>query len=233
MGIGRAVATACAGQGAEVIIADNDREAGEKAAAGIREKGAKALAIEMDVSEYSAVERAAQALKDRGVRADVLVNNAAVWNIAPFIETVPDDWRRELAVSLFGVLNCCRVFLPAMIERGSGVIINIASDAGRIGEPSWSVYSAAKGGVIAFTKALAKEAGKSGIRVNAVSPGITRTEKVRAFITNQEKMVRSYPLGRLGEPEDIAGAVVFLASDEASFVTGQVLSVSGGYSMAG
>jgi 2-hydroxycyclohexanecarboxyl-CoA dehydrogenase len=235
MGIGKAIALATSQEGARVIIADIDEEKSEETASLIRDRGGEADAIMADVADYRAVENAAALLRQKGITPDVLVNNAAVFTIKPFLETGPDDWDRDLDVCLKSVLNCCRAFLPAMIERGSGSIVNIASDAGRVGEKSWSVYSAAKGGVIAFTKSLAQEVGPQGIRVNAVSPGTTMTEKVKAFIPADrlEKMKKAYPLGRLAEPEDIAKAVVFLASDRASFITGQVISVSGGYSMAG
>jgi len=140
----------------------------------------------------------------------------------------------EMAVTLFGVFNCARVFLPEMIARGSGAIVNIASDAGRVGEAQWAVYSSAKGGVISFTRSLAKEVGKNGIRVNAVSPAMTMTEKIQAFVGDKlPKILKSYPMGRLAEPSEIAEAVVFLASERASYITGQTLSVNGGYSMVG
>ena len=232
MGIGKAIALAAAREGAQLILADLDL-AGAKAAAGlIAEPGGPAQAVQVDVADYAAVQRVAAELQGRGLVPDALVNNAATWTIKPFLETEPPDWHRDLQAALVGTLACCRAFLPAFIARGSGAVVNIASDAGRVGEPGWAVYSAAKGGVIAFTKALAKEVGRHGVRVNAVSPGLTRTEKVKTWIPNPEKLAKPYPLGRLGEPEDVAAAVVFLVSDQASFITGQVLSVNGGYCMA-
>lgn len=233
IGIGKAIGWAAAGEGAEVLIVDLDGAGARTAIQEIERAGGKAAAFAADVSDYAEVMRLAAELQSRALAPDVLVNNAATWIVKPFLETTPADWEKDLQVTLLGTLTCCRVFLPEMAARGAGAIVNIASDAGRVGEPSWSVYSAAKAGVIAFTKALAQEVGRSGVRVNAVSPGLTRTEKVRAFIPDPEKMARRYPLGRLGEPEDVAQAVVFLASDRAAFITGQVLSVSGGYSMVG
>ena len=233
MGIGKAIALAAAREGAFVIAADLEASSAESTVQLIGLAGGEALAL--DVSDFAGVEKAAAALGAHERRPDVLVNNAATWTIKPFLETGPADWERDLKVTLLGTLICCRVFLPRMIERGHGSIVNIASDAARVGETGWAVYSAAKGGVISFTKSLAREVGKSGIRVNAVSPGTTRTEKVKAFLPeeNQSKAARMYPLGRLAEPEEVAQAVVFLASERASFITGQVLSVSGGYTMAG
>jgi len=233
MGIGKAIAKEAALEGATVVIADVDMEGAEATAAGIRESGGTARAFTTDVSDFASVERLASALSDDGLSPHALVNNAATWTIKPFLQTTPEDWKSDLSVSLMGTLNMCRIFVPGMIERGGGSIVNIASDAARVGERYWSVYSAAKGGVVSFTKSLALEHGKDGIRVNAISPGLTRTEKVKAFVTNQEKVAKRYPLKRLAEPEDIARAVVFLSSDQASFITGQVLSVNGGYSMAG
>jgi 2-hydroxycyclohexanecarboxyl-CoA dehydrogenase len=234
MGIGKAVALAAAREGAGVIIADVDESGAKATARLIEDNGGSAMAVNLEVSDYAAFERAAADLKDKGIIPDVLVNNAAIFTIKPFLETGPDDWQKDINVILVGTLNCCRVFLPDMVARGAGSIVNIASDAARVGEKRWSVYSAAKGGVISFAKSLAREVGPSGVRVNVVSPGTTSTEKVKAFIPRErrEKMIKAYPLGRLAEPEDIAQAVVFLASDRASFITGQVMSVSGGYSMA-
>ena len=233
MGIGKAIAKEAAQAGALVVIADVDKNGAQTTADEIQESRGSARVFETDVSDFSSVGELASFLSGQGLAPDALVNNAATWTIKPFLETTPDDWQNDLAVTLLGTLNMCRVFVPVMIEKGGGSIINIASDAARIGERYWSVYSAAKGGVISFTKSLALEHGKDGIRVNAISPGLTRTEKVKAFVDNQEKMAGHYPLKRLAEPEDIARAVVFLASDQASFITGQVLSVNGGYSMVG
>jgi len=233
LGIGKAIGLAAAGEGAEVIIVDLDGAGARTAIQEIEQAGGKAAAFAADISDYTAVQRLATELQIQALAPDVLVNNAATWIVKPFLETTPADWQKDLQVTLLGTLTCCRAFLPEMAARGSGAIVNIASDAGRVGQPSWSVYSAAKAGVIAFTKALAKEVGRRGIRVNAVSPGLTRTEKVKTFFPEPAKMVRHYPLGRLGEPEDVAAAVIFLASDRAAFITGQVLSVSGGYSMVG
>jgi len=233
IGIGKAIALAAAREGAQVIVVDLDEAGAQAAVKQIEPAGGKGAAFAKDISDYAAVESLASELRGRALLPDILVNNAATWIVKPFLETGPADWQQGLRVTLLGTLTCCRVFLPEMVARGSGAIVNIASDAGRVGEPSWSVYSAAKGGVIAFTKALAKEVGPRGIRVNAVSPGLTRTEKVKAFLPDPAPMVKRYPLGRLGEPEDVAQAVVFLASDRAAFITGQVLSVSGGYSMVG
>ncbi len=234
LGIGKTIALTAAREGAFVIAADIDSASAESTARVIALSGGEALAMGLDVSDYAAVEQAAKSLSGHERLPDVLVNNAATWTIKPFLETVPADWERDLKVALIGTLVCCRVFLPFMVERGRGSIVNIGSDAARVGEAGWAVYSSAKGAVISFTKSLAREVGRSGVRVNAVCPGTTRTEKVKAFLPeeNQAKAARMYPLGRLAEPEEVAEAVVFLASERASFITGQVVSVSGGYTMA-
>jgi len=166
---------------------------------------------------------------------DILVNNAGIEKIEPFLESAEETWDRILAVNLQGVFNCCHVIVPGMIERGRGNVVNIGSDAGKVGSSGEALYSATKGGVIAFTKTLAREVARHGITVNCVCPGPTDTALLDQVAQASQKLydslAKAIPLRRLGQPEDVAGAVAFLASDEASFITGQALSVSGGLTM--
>ncbi len=167
---------------------------------------------------------------------DVLVNNAGVDVIKPFVESTADEWERIIAVNLMGTFHCCQSALAGMIERGSGAIVNFASDAGRVGSSGEAVYSATKGGVIAFTKTLARETARHGIRVNCISPGPTDTALLAQVADADPKLrdalARSIPMRRVAEPDDIAPAVVFLAGDGARYITGQTVSVSGGLTMS-
>ena len=187
----------------------------------------------VNVDDYDAVSAMVEeALKTMG-KIDILVNNAAVFAYRKFAETGPADWSAEVNVDFLGVVNCCRAVIPHMTDRKSGKIINMASDAGKVGEYGMSLYSGVKAGVIGFSKAIAKELGRYGITVNCVSPGFTKTEKMAAQLDpeTEKKMLKSYPLGRLGHPQDQANAVLFFASHLSDYITGQALSVSGGYSM--
>lgn len=229
-GIGREIAALLREEGADVAIADFDREVGAQAAA---ELGVRA--VTMDVTDRAIVEDAVAHVLDELGGIDILINNAGGQSAGvPFLEMTPEQCEAEVNRTFYGVLNCCRSILPHMVEQGYGRIVNLGSDAARIGEPRMSVYAGAKSGIIGFSKSLAKEVGGSGITVNVVCPGTTKTRAATRITESPEalaKVVRRYPLGRLGEPRDIANAVVFLASDAASWITGQTLSVSGGYSM--
>lgn len=223
-GIGAAIAEALAGAGAAVVIADIDTRDVEALAARIG-----ASAVTLDVTEVDAV---ARAVGETGP-FDILVNNAGVDQHAFFTDTTPADWRRLLAVNLEAVLACTHAALPAMQAAGYGRIVNIVSEAGRLGSRGGSVYAAAKGGVIAFTKSIARENARYGITANAIAPGPIRTPLVdKAVAEGGEKLLRAMEgstlFKRLGEPHEVAVAALFLASDEASFVTGEVLGVSGG-----
>ncbi|MFQ5458887.1 MAG: SDR family NAD(P)-dependent oxidoreductase [Myxococcota bacterium] len=232
-GIGRATAALLAGEGARVVLIDRDGDAAMRAAKAI---GGEASGVALDVTRFDAVESAFGAIRDRCGRIDCLVNAAGVLVGGNFVESSPEGWRREIDVCLFGVLNCCRVAVPVMAAQKEGTkggrIVNIASDAAKVGEKMMASYAAAKGAVVAFSKSIAKEHGRDAVNVNVVCPGTTRTA-MTAFLTPEleAKWVRSYPLRRLGEPEDIASMIVFLLSDRASWVTGQAISVNGGYSM--
>lgn len=233
-GIGRACATRLAQAGAEVVVADVRPEAAAGVAAQIVAEAGHASAVGLDVTDWPQAVAVAAAQEEAG-GLDVLVNCAATWKIGRFVEMEPDEWARDLAVTLGGTLTTTRALLPVMVASGGGAIINISSDSGRVGERNQAVYGAAKAGVIGFTKALAREVGRDGVRVNSVAPGLTRTPASESFVASMDAdaVRRAYPLGRIGEPVDIADAVLFLASDLSSWVTGQVLSVSGGYSMVG
>jgi NAD(P)-dependent dehydrogenase (short-subunit alcohol dehydrogenase family) len=234
-GIGRETAHLMAAAGARVAIADLAGDSARVVAAEIQRAGGQAMGLPADVtSPADAARMVAETLRAFG-RLDILVNNAARWTVKPFKELTPQDYDTDIGIGLVGTLHTTRAVVESLVQQGSGRIINVVSDAGRVGEPFLTVYSAAKAGVIGFTKALAKELGRYNITVNAVAPGTTRTPGARDFIegVGEEKMVKSYPLRRLGEPRDIANAILFFASDLSGYVTGQVLSVSGGYSTAG
>lgn len=230
-GIGREIALTFAREGAAVVVADIDEENGSRVAEEIRGDGGKAIFVKTDVTSYDNVKAMVEKTVSEFGRIDILVNNAAVWNIKLFKDTEPSDWMREISINVVGVLNCIHCVLPYMMEAKGGRIVNIASDAGRIGEPWLATYSGTKGYVISLTKALAKELGRYNITVNCVSPGVTKTPGAMKFIESvgEEKLVKAYPLRRLAEPRDIANAVLFFVLDESNYVTGQVLSVSGGY----
>jgi 2-hydroxycyclohexanecarboxyl-CoA dehydrogenase len=238
-GIGRAIAARLAADGHAVAIGDLRESDMREAAAAIEGAGGRAIAVPLDVTDPasvgSALELAAEALGE----VEILVNNAGWDELRPFIETDEPFWDRVIDVNFKGCLRLTRATLPGMVDSGWGRIVNIGSDAGRVGSSLESVYSGAKGGVIAFTKTIAREVARSGVTANAVCPGPTDTPML-AEITSAgeggakviEAMTRAVPMKRLGRPEDVAAAVAFLASEEAGFITGQTLSVSGGLTMA-
>jgi 2-hydroxycyclohexanecarboxyl-CoA dehydrogenase len=238
-GIGRAIAVKLAGQENAVAVADlREREATETAAA-IEDGGGRALAVPIDVTDSDRVEEAVRLAQAELGPVDILVNNAGWDKYHSFVETDEEFWDRVIEINFKGCLRLTRALLPGMVERGWGRVINIGSDAGRVGSSLEAVYSGAKGGVIAFTKTIAREVARSGVTANAVCPGPTETpmlEEIAAGSENAAKvieaMTRAVPMKRLGQPEDVAAAVAFLASEEAGFITGQTLSVSGGLTMA-
>ncbi len=199
------------------------------------------VAVEVDLTSRASVGAAlAQTIQAQGV-PDIVINNAGIDVIAPFLETDEDDWDRIIAVNLKGLFHVCKAALPMMIERvaageGTATIVNIGSDAGRVGSTGEAVYSATKGGVIAFTKTLAREHARNGVTVNCVCPGPTDTALLDQVAEANQRLydglARAVPLGRIGQPGDIAGVVAFLASPAASYMTGQTLSVSGGLTMS-
>jgi 2-hydroxycyclohexanecarboxyl-CoA dehydrogenase len=235
-GIGRAIALALAREGARVTIADLNAAGARDVAAEIEKAGGAAHAQPLDITDVAAVDAAVDASAARGGGLHVLVNCAGWDRPMPFVETTPEFWDRILAVNLKGPMACTRAALRHMIKQGSGKIVSIASDAGRVGSTGEAVYSAAKGGLIALTKTVAREVARHRINVNCVCPGPSDTplfqqEFAAASPKLAESLKRVIPWGRLGVPDDVAPAVVFLASDEAGFITGQTLSVSGGLTM--
>ncbi|MBI4729965.1 MAG: SDR family oxidoreductase [Acidobacteria bacterium] len=233
-GIGRAVALGFAAQGARVAVADLNAEAAEKVAA--ETPGKTHLAILMDVTDTASVRAGADRALSAFGKIDVLANVAGWDRIMPFVETDEALWDRIIAINLRGVVATCHAVLPHMIERGSGAIVNVASEAGRSGSSGEAVYSAAKGGVISFTKAVAREVARKGIRVNCVTPGLTDTALLQSMIAEGhgkliDAIVRATPIQRLARPEEVAEVVLFAASDRASFITGQTIGVGGGLVM--
>ena len=232
-GIGAAIAQRLATHGATVVVADLDGDAASAAAGTL---DGKAIGVAVDVSSSSSVNTALDDVRASVGAPDILVNNAGIDVIKPFVDSTEEEWDRIIAVNLKGPINCSRAVLDAMIERKYGRIVNIASDAGRVGSSGEAVYSATKGGVIAFTKTLAREMARHGITVNCICPGPTETALLAQVAEYSQKLYdsvsRAIPLGRTAQPDDIAPAVAFLASDDASYITGQTLSVSGGLTMA-
>ncbi len=229
-GIGRGIALALAAAAADVAIFDTNRATAEQVAGEIRGRGRRALALDVDVGDLARVEAATQDVVKTLGRLDILVNNVGWTPNEPFVESAPETWQRIIALNYLGTLNCTRAALAVMIPARRGRVISIASDAARVGTPREAVYAGAKAAVIGFSKALAAEVAKHQITVNVVSPATVDTPLLRGMLTAEqiERREKANPMGRLGRPEDIAGAVAFFASPQASYVTGQVLSVNGG-----
>lgn len=235
-GIGRATATRLNAAGMHVAVADIDTDAAQQTVAGLPEPR-HGRAMHVDVAEPASCAALVDAVEADLGAVSVLVNNAGWDSVGPFVDSTAELWDRLWAINLRGTMACTHAVLPGMIERGDGVIVCVASDAGRVGSSGEVAYSATKGGVIAFVKALAREVARHGIRVNAVAPGPTRTPFLDEFTKGGDTdrildaLVRATPLRRLAEPDDIAGAIAFLASEDAGFMTGQTMSVSGGLTM--
>ncbi len=245
--IGRGISLAFAREQVNLTIADIDEAQARKTAAQAKELGAKTLVVKTDVSNWDQVQAMVQKALDSFGHIDVLVNNVGWTAERLFMEKPRAEWEREIQLNLWGMINCTRAVLDPMVAQKKGAVVSIGSDAGRMGEFREGVYAACKAGVMALTKTLAREVGKHGIRLNVVCPGTTipaEEEEVgetsmwagtfgKGWNTPEmrERIAKVYPLRRIGQPEDVANAVVFLASDAASFITGQTLSVSGGYTM--
>ena len=239
-GIGGATCKRLAQEGAKLAVLDRDLGAAQKTAAQITEAGGTALALACDITQRSEIDAALAQIEAQLGPVDVLVNNAG-WDVfKPFTQTNEQEWERLIAINLTGALHMHHAVLPRMVERRAGRIVNIASDAARVGSSGEAVYAACKGGLVSFSKTIAREHARHGISVNVVCPGPTETALFAGFADaapNPEKLreafVRAIPLGRMGQPQDLAGAIAFFASDDAGFITGQVLSVSGGLTMHG
>jgi 2-hydroxycyclohexanecarboxyl-CoA dehydrogenase len=248
--IGKAIAEGFSAEGANVVVADVDKEQAERVVDALNKSGdGEAMFVEADVTDAAQIEAMAQQTLQRFGQIDILVNNAGWTANDLFLNKPVSDFEREIAINLWGPINCIRAVAPSMIERTYGKIITIGSDAGRVGEYNEAVYSACKGGVISLSKALAREFGKHNLNVNVVCPGLTLPESdddagaeslwhkdshQSQIFRNDEvlaKVVRQYPLRRHGVPKDIVAIVLLLASDKSSYTTGQVVSVSGGYAM--
>jgi 2-hydroxycyclohexanecarboxyl-CoA dehydrogenase len=233
-GIGRAAAHKFAEAGARVVLADIDEENGAKAAAELRGSGFVADYVKVDLTDPASIESFAARVQQRFGAPDVIVNGAGWGKTHPFWEGSPELWTKLIALNFVGPMQLVKAFLPSMIERQSGRIVNIASDAGRVGSLGETVYSGAKGGLIAFTKSLARETARYGITVNCVCPGPTETPLLFAVPDKHlEAFKKAIPMRRFAQPSEVADAILFFAGDGASYVTGQVLSVSGGLTMAG
>jgi NAD(P)-dependent dehydrogenase (short-subunit alcohol dehydrogenase family) len=232
-GIGEAIARTLAQAGAAVAVADVSADGAHRVAKEIEADGGRAVAAVMDLADRASIEAGIA-----GVRAELgaihhLVNSAAVWTIKKFDDHTAADIDRIIGITLVGTIDITQVVLPD-ITANAGTIVMISSDSARTGEAWMSVYAGAKAGILGFAKSVAREVGKSGARVNVVAPGTTNTPGSSGFIEQvggPEKLARAYPLGRIGDPQDIANAVLFLTSPLSSWMTGQVLSVSGGYTM--
>ena len=238
-GIGRAIALRLAAEGCAVGIFDLDESGALRCADEIQARGGHSAVEVVDIADHHAVERAVDSLERARGPVDVLVNNAGWDRAANFLDTEPAFWDRVIRINLYGPLNMHHTVLKRMAARGRGVVVNIASDAGRVGSSGEAVYSACKGGVIALTKTLARELVGKGIRLNTVCPGPTDTAILRSFTEGPDGakildgLRRAIPMKRLGSPEDYPGIVAFLASDDAAYITGQTISVSGGLTMHG
>ena len=239
-GIGAATCLRFAEEGARVVVLDVNESAARDVAAKIGAAQGQATAIAVDLTDYDATVTAVGHIEEEVGPIDVLVNCVG-WDVfTPFLKSGPDFWTKIIDINLRGILNITHPVLTRMAERGSGRIVSLASDAARSGSSGESVYAACKAGIIAFSKTIAREHARQGITANVVCPGVTETAMLEKFMEaagDKEKLrmafTRAVPMGRLGRPEDLPGAILFFASDDAAYVTGQVVSVSGGLTMHG
>ena len=233
-GIGCAIAIELARQGAHVVLNDVDLQSAESVAEEVEQMGRQSLAVRADVSSEEEVDRMVRQAVEHFSRIDILVNNAGIVTTGPVTEITSETWDRTLAVNLKAVFLCSKSVFPVMMGQSDGRIINIASVAGKRGGGLHgnSCYAAAKGGVIAFTKSLAREGGSYNIRVNAITPALIKTDMLESLPQDKlEAILQSLPLRRMGRAEDVAAAVCFLASDASSFMTGEIMDVDGGLMM--
>ncbi|HYC49262.1 MAG TPA: glucose 1-dehydrogenase [Burkholderiales bacterium] len=238
-GIGKAIAERLGTEGCIVGVFDLNAAGAEATAAAIVKAGGKAHAHAVDITDLAQVQAAVKAFEHQAGAIEVLVNNAGWDKAMPFLKSTPELWKKIIDINLYGPINMHYAVLPGMVERKRGRIVSIASDAGRVGSSGESVYSACKGGVIAFTKTVARELARSNIQLNTVCPGPTDTPLLRGVAEGEagqkliDALTRAIPMKRLAQPEDYPGIVAFLASDDAAYITGQTISVSGGLTMHG
>lgn len=234
-GIAQVACGIFAREGGKVMIADINIDGANKVADQLKKEGGEAVAMKVDITSLDEANKLAQATIARYGKIDILANivgGAIPDKVGPFAQSSPEVWRRMFEINLFSAFNCCRAVVNHMIERKSGKIVNVGSVAGIIGQANTADYAATKGGIIAFTKTLAKELAQYGINVNCVSPGTVGTPRVLKFPEESiKRILRGIYLGRLGKPEELAAAIVFLASDEASFCVGSNFIVDGGMSL--
>lgn len=238
-GIGREICLGLARQGRRVAVADLRADEAEKTVGLVTEAGGEALAVAMDVADSDSVAGGLLQVVDEMGRIEILVNCAGWDDLMPFLDTDEEFWDRIIEVNYKGALRTVHGCLPAMIDGGWGRIVNIGSDAGRVGSSLEAVYSGAKGGIIAFTKTIAREVARKGITANTVCPGPTATPLLDEIVSNSDDgdkvigaMARAVPMKRVGQPDEVASAVVYFCSEDAGFISGQTLSVSGGLTMA-
>ncbi|MFZ2469520.1 MAG: SDR family NAD(P)-dependent oxidoreductase [Parvibaculum sedimenti] len=237
-GIGKAIGLRLGEESARVAIFDMNEKGAEAAAAEIRQKGGEAWAYKVDITDYAAVARAVDAFEKAAGQVYGLVNNAGWDEAKPFIQTEPDFWKKVIDINLYGPLNLTHVVTRRLAEQGAGRVVSISSDAGRVGSSGEAVYSAAKGGVIAFMKTMAREFARKGVTFNTICPGPTDTPLLASVDASgggrlTEALAKAIPMRRLAQPDDYPGMVAFFLSDDAGFITGQTISVSGGLSMHG
>ena len=239
-GIGSATCKRLAAEGAKVAVFDMNLAAAQNLVEQIQTAGGQAIAIQCDITDKAVVDEAVTKTEQALGSIDGLVNNAGFDIFKPFVKSTPEEWQKLIQINLVGMLNMHHAVLKGMAERNAGRIVNIASDAARVGSSGEAVYAACKGGLLSFSKTLAREHSRHNITINVICPGPTDTAllaQVTDGAANPEKLrdafVRAIPLGRLGQPDDLASAIAFFLSDDSSFVTGQVLSVSGGLTMNG
>ncbi len=239
-GIGRAISLRLAEEGCVVGAFDIDGDTAAETARLVAAAGAAGHTAVVDITDHQAVRDAVAAFEAEAGGTDILVNNAGWDRLVKFLDTDPELWERVIAINLRGPLNMHHAVLGGMVSRGAGRVVNIASDAARVGSSGEAVYAACKGGIVSFTKTVARELARTGVTLNAVCPGPTETPLLASIIDEgelgrkiYEGLKRAIPMKRLGQPEDIPGIVAFLASDDAAYITGQVISVSGGLTMHG
>ncbi len=239
-GIGRIIVHTLAKEGVKTVISDINTEGGNRVVEEVKDLGGEAIAVETDVSKLEDTEKLSTITLEKFGGIDILIHNAALFSVKPFMDTPVEKWKDIIGVSQMGAFNCCKSVLKPMIEQRSGRIIFIGSDAGRIGDPYQPIYASGKGGIIAFSKSIAQDVGPKGITVNVVCPALVETEENKKILEQMyglgdekkaQKLYSAYPMRRLGKPEDIAYLVVFLCSEKAGFITGQTISVNGGYCM--